>query len=600
MSPNPNSDPHSDSYSTLPNTLPQFLWHFAKRYKLYLLGLIFSMSYWAAQLSLIPYTIKLIIDQVSKWDHEGSLFSFISFPILFYFVLSLFIGVVFRCYDYCRLKTFPDMEAKISEELFEYTEKHSYSYFQNNFAGSLGNKVKEVSKGCGKILNQLIEIFLGRFLALMIGMITLFFIHPYFAYVLGVWSIIFLTASMMLSTRAQHYSKLYSESRSTVVGKIVDSIGNILNVKLFAREPYEVDYLRRYLNKSANIARQGEWYLLKVKTFYTVSINLLTLMMILLLIRERANDLITVGDFALVLMLHMSLIDQVWFLANQLVPFSEDVGTCQQALSILSVPRDILDAPDAKPLQITKGEIVFDQVHFQYKKGHPVFVNTCLTIRPGERVGLVGFSGSGKSTFVNLLLRFFDIDSGKITIDGQDIKHVTQASLRSQIAMIPQDPSLFHRSLTENIGYGKIGATEETIIACSKQAHCHAFIEKSQEGYESRVGERGVKLSGGQRQRIAIARAILKDAPILVLDEATSSLDSITEHYIQDSLNHLMEGRTTIVIAHRLSTLFHMDRILVFHEGAVIEDGNHTELLARDGHYAKLWSMQAGGFVCCD
>lgn len=580
-----------------PDTLPKFIWHFAKKYKAYLIGLLLAMSYWGVHISLVPYSIKLIIDRVTQWDKTDSLFSFLFFPILFYISLSLLLGIVFRFYDYCRLKIFPDMEADITEELFAYAEKHSYSYFQNNFAGSLGNKIRDLSKGCGRIISQFVEFFWGRFLAITIGMVTLFLIHPYFAYVLFIWSAIFLTASVILSKRAQEYSKQYSEARSTVVGKIVDSIGNILNVKLFARERYEADYLRGYLNKSAKIAKQGEWYLLKVKTFYTFSINILTLAMILLLIRERANGLITIGDFALVLILHISLIEQVWDLANQLVPFSEDVGTCQQALSILSVKHEIVDVPNAKPLLVTKGEIVFDHVHFQYKKGHPVFVNTSITIPPGQRVGLVGFSGSGKSTFVNLLLRFFDVNSGKICIDGQDIQKVTQASLHSQIAMIPQDPVLFHRSLTQNLSYGRPNATEEEIIASSKQAHCHGFVEKIPEGYESRVGERGVKLSGGQRQRIAIARAILKDAPILVLDEATSSLDSVTEHYIQESLNELMKDRTTIVIAHRLSTLFHMDRILVFHEGQVIEDGTHTDLLSRNGHYAKLWSMQAGGFL---
>lgn len=580
-----------------PDTLPEFIWYFAKRYKAYLIGLLLTMSYWAIHVSLVPYSIKLIIDKVTQWDNTTSLFSFIFFPIAFYASLSLFLGIVFRFYDYFRLKVFPDMEADISEELFAYTQKHSYSYFQNNFAGSLGNKIKDLSKGCGRIISQFAEFFWGRLLALVIGMITLYLIHPYFAYVLFIWSVIFLTASVILSKGAQEYSKKHSESRSTVVGKIVDSIGNILNVKLFAQERYESNYLRSYLDKSATIAKQGEWYLLKVKAFYTFSINILTLAVILLLVRERSNGLITIGDFALVLMLYLSLVQQVWDLANQLVPFSEDVGTCQQALSILSVKHEIVDNSNAKALEVSKGEIVFDHVHFQYKKGHPVFVNMSITISPGQRVGLVGFSGSGKSTFVNLLLRFFDVNSGAIYIDGQDIQKVTQSSLHSQIAMIPQDPVLFHRSLAQNIAYGHMGATEEEIIASSKQAHCHGFVEKIPEGYDSRVGERGVKLSGGQRQRIAIARAILKNAPILVLDEATSSLDSVTEHYIQESLNDLMKDRTTIVIAHRLSTLFHMDRILVFHEGQVIEDGKHADLLARNGHYAKLWSMQAGGFL---
>jgi len=249
------------------------------------------------------------------------------------------------------------------------------------------------------------------------------------------------------------------------------------------------------------------------------------------------------------------------------------------------------------PLVVKKGTIEFENVSFRYHKGRDIFLDKSLTIKGGEKVGLVGFSGSGKTTFVNLILRFFDVDEGRILIDGQNIADATQDSLRAQIAMIPQDTSLFHRTLMENIRYGKLDATDEEVIDASKRGHCHEFIMQLEEGYESLVGERGIKLSGGQRQRITVARAILKNAPILILDEATSALDSITEKYIKESLADLMRGRTTIVIAHRLSTLADMDRILVFKDGHVIEDGNHSALITLDGHYAKLWNMQAGGFL---
>ena len=236
-------------------------------------------------------------------------------------------------------------------------------------------------------------------------------------------------------------------------------------------------------------------------------------------------------------------------------------------------------------------------MHFHYIPGRNIFSGKSITIHAGERIGLVGFSGSGKSTFVNLIMRLYDVESGRILIDGQDISHVTQDSLRAAIAMIPQDSMLFHRTLMENIRYGNPAASDEEVIAVSKQAHCHEFILQTESGYNALVGERGVKLSGGQRQRIAIARAILKNAPILILDEATSSLDSSTEKYIQQGLSALMQQRTTIVIAHRLSTLAHLDRILVFKEGEIIEDGSHSALLAAKGHYAMLWHMQAGGFL---
>ncbi len=434
-------------------------------------------------------------------------------------------------------------------------------------------------------------------LGIIIGSITMFFIHPFFTCVLIIWSIIFVTVSIILSKKAQKYSGIYSNARSTAVGKVVDSIGNILNVKLFARENYEKSYLSSYLDDVASKERTSNWYLLKVKAFYAISVTTLLAAMLYLLIYEYSRNAITVGDFALILTLNMFIIDEVFRAVMELVSFSEEIGICKQALSIIATKHEIVDQPDAMALKVTQGQIIFDQVHFKYKKEQNVFTDKSITINPGEKVGLVGFSGSGKSTFVNLILRFFDVGSGKILIDGQNIKTVTQQSLREAIAMIPQDPVLFHRSLAENIGYGRLDATKEEIIECSKKAHCHEFIEKLENGYQTLVGERGVKLSGGQRQRIAIARAILKNAPILILDEATSSLDSVTESYIQESLTQLMEGRTTIVIAHRLSTLFYMDRILVFSDGKIIEDGTHAKLLGLNGHYAKLWRMQAGGFV---
>jgi len=583
--------------SAIPHTLPKFLWYFSRRYKLSLLGFVMVAIIWATNLSLIPYALKLIIDTVSSWEGTKSLFSAVKFPALLYVGLVSFMWCVFRFYDWLAIKTYPDMQYKIKEEMFDYLENHSYSYFQNNFSGSLGNKINDMARSASHVISHLIDHFLSRTLGLIIGTLTMFFVHPYFACLLLGWSVTFITTSIFLSKKAQKYAEIFSEAKSTVVGKIVDSIGNILNVKLFAREKYENRYLSKYLEDAASKDRKALWYLFKVKTFYTVSIVFLISSTMWLLIYEREKNSITVGDFALILTLTMRLIGEVFFIASQLVPFSEEVGTCQQALSIISPNHEIIDLPDAGRLQISKGKIVFDRVHFQYKKGHSVFADKSITIDPGQRVGLVGFSGSGKSTFVNLILRFFDVDSGKILIDGQDIKSVTQESLRSQIAMIPQDPVLFHRSFEENIGYGRLDARKEEIIEASKKAHCHEFIEKLQDGYQSVVGERGIKLSGGQRQRIAIARAILKNAPILILDEATSSLDSVTENYIKESLALLMRERTTIVIAHRLSTLFHMDRILVFSEGRVIEDGTHDELLSLNGRYARLWSMQAGGFI---
>ena len=455
--------------SAIPHTLPKFLWYFAKSYKLCLLGFVMVAIIWATNLSLIPYALKLIIDRVSSWESSESLFSAVKFPALLYVGLVSSMWCVFRFYDWLAIKTYPDMQYKIKEEMFDYIKNHSYSYFQNNFAGSLGNKINDMARSASHVISHLIDHFLSRTLGLIIGTLTMFFVHPYFACLLLGWSVTFITTSIILSKKAQKYAEIFSEAKSTVVGKIVDSIGNILNVKLFAREKYENRYLSKYLEDGASKDRQALWYLFKVKTFYAMSIVFLISSTMWLLIYEREKNNITVGDFALILTLTMWLIEEVFFIANQLVPFSEEVGTCQQALSIISPKHEIIDVPDAGRLQISKGKIVFDKVHFQYKKGQSVFADKSITIDPGQRVGLVGFSGSGKSTFVNLILRFFDVDSGKILIDGQDIKSVTQESLRSQIAMIPQDPVLFHRSLEENIGYGRLDASKEEIIEAPKK-----------------------------------------------------------------------------------------------------------------------------------
>ena len=278
-----------------------------------------------------------------------------------------------------------------------------------------------------------------------------------------------------------------------------------------------------------------------------------------------------------------------------------EISTVKESLTLISVPHEIIDAPNAQKLLVKKGSIHFQDVTFSYQKKGPIFKHLEVLITAGQKIGLVGFSGSGKSTFVNLILRFFDIQEGQILIDSQDISKITQKSLHEQIALIPQDPSLFHRTLMENIRYGRIEASDEDVIAASKLAHCHEFIEKLPKGYNTLVGERGVRLSGGQRQRIAIARAILKDAPILILDEATSSLDSVTEKLIQESLLYLMRNRTTIIIAHRLSTLAEMDKIYVFHEGKIIESGTQEDLQKIEGGYfSKLWKMQAHGFLIHD
>ena len=315
------------------------------------------------------------------------------------------------------------------------------------------------------------------------------------------------------------------------------------------------------------------------------------------MVKGRQAGEITIGDFSLVLAINGAIISFLKELARDLSDFSEKYGKVSRALSSILVKPEIKDRINATPLIVKKGEIIFNDVLFQYKEAYPLFQGLSLIIKPGQKVGLVGYSGSGKTTFINLILRQFDVTRGSILIDNQNIQEVKQDSLRENIGVIPQDPFLFHRMLLENIRYGKIDASDKEVIQAAKNAHAHEFIGELPKGYASLVGERGVKLSGGQRQRIALARIFLKNAPILILDEATSQLDSVTENYIQEALWTLMQGKTAIAIAHRLSTLKYMDRILVFEKGKIIEDGTHDSLLTQESLYKILWNAQSGGFL---
>lgn len=585
----------------IPKTLPTFLWHYICRYKVGIIGQLVVAIFYGLYISLNPYLLKVIIDTVIEAENQAvSIYHAVLYPAVLYVLLGLAAGLIFRFNDWMIIRTFPPMKKDISKDMFEYVQGHSYSYFQHHFSGSTANKINDMTTTAINLINNSIDVFISRILSLLIGAVTMYLVNPAFALLLIVWSVIFLAFSLLFTRRSQDYAEVYSEARSSVVGKIVDSLSNILTVKLFAREKYESQYLNKFLDRAVDKDRKLQWYLLVIKTIQSIAIAVLIAGMLWLLIKMRAENKVTVGDFALILTLTMTLIDEIYYVAKELVNFSEDLGRAKQALSIMTTKHDLVDKQDASLLKVPRGEIIFDNVTFKYRDGHTIFKDQTLVIAPGEKVGLVGFSGSGKSTLVNLILRFFEVTSGRILIDGQDIKNVTQESLRSQIALIPQDPVLFHRPLIENLRYGRLEATDEEVIDAARKAHCDLFIEKMKDGYRSMVGERGVKLSGGQRQRIAIARAILKNAPILILDEATSALDSVTENEIQDSLNQLMEGRTTIVVAHRLSTLFNMDRILVFHEGQIIEEGSHAELIELEGYYAHLWNMQAGGFLVGD
>jgi ATP-binding cassette subfamily B protein len=360
---------------------------------------------------------------------------------------------------------------------------------------------------------------------------------------------------------------------------------------------FERRYLNDQLKRELKEVRKSNWYSERIRWFQFISAAVLKIGTLYYSLSLWSQGKIAAADFVVATSLSLLIISEARNLSKRFLEFFEHIGNVANGVNTIIQPHEIIDRDNAINHAITKGSIEFRQVHFGYSSEKTVFTNLSVTIQPGERVGLVGFSGSGKSSFVNLILRLFDPQSGQILIDGVDIKDMTQEALHSQISLIPQDPSLFHRTLLENILYGRLEASEAELIEAARKAYADDFIAQMREGYDSLVGERGVKLSGGQRQRIAIARVILKNAPILILDEATSSLDSITEKAIQDTLDTAMNGKTVIVVAHRLSTIAHLDRILVFDHGRIIEDGTHSKLLAKGGAYHRLWQMQAGGFL---
>ena len=431
----------------------------------------------------------------------------------------------------------------------------------------------------------------------VVALIILFNTSAELAMVLSLWLGLYIFISYILAKRCRIYSQDFAAARSLVTGKIVDSVTNVMNAKMFARREYEEDYLTDYLNHEVDHALRTYWYMEKLRWFQFTAAMVLMIGIVGFALKIWSEGELTVGEFSMVAGLAILLIEAARGLSRSFLEFFEYVGNIADGVSIFIQPHDIIDKPDAQNLIVTRGEIAFRQVNFTYPEGLQVFEDLSVTVEPKQQVGLVGFSGSGKSTFVNLVLRLFEPQTGSIEIDKQNILEVTQDSLRENVSMIPQEPQLFHRSLMENIRYGRLDASDDEVIEAAIKAHAHEFILQTEKQYDSLVGERGVKLSGGQRQRIAIARAILKDAPILILDEATSSLDSVTEKKIQLGLQTLMKDKTVVVVAHRLSTIANMDRILVFDQGRIVEDGSHQKLLQMNGHYAHMWNMQAGGFL---
>ncbi len=568
-----------------------------KPYKKWFALTLFTRLLWAFQTSLSPYLLKMIMDEIASFaGNQPELIGHIWPLLLICMGLWLMVSFCYRIWDYVEIKLYPALRGDVAMHMYTYLTGHSNAYFQQNMTGSLQNKITDITFGVYKLVKQS-EEGVGMLAMIAIALTTLSLRHPLFGLILLGWFLFFVATFFLFSGKIRQTSTAFSVQRTRYLGNISDTLSNIVNMRLFARRGYEVEKTQEKVHLTNERHREMGWITLKLRFVWDMSMVLTIGLMLFLLIRLYMQERLTIGDFSFVIQLTLSVFMHVWWFFAELQPIFEQVGRGQQALTILQQAHGLQDEPDAQVLQVKKGEIMVENITFAYEKEKNIFKDKSVRITAGEKVGLVGFSGGGKTTFANLILRLFDPQKGKITIDGQDISAVTQDSLRENISMIPQDTSLFHRSLMKNIRYGRLDATDEEVIEASKKAFCHEFIDALPKKYDTLAGERGIKFSGGQRQRIAVARAILKDAPILILDEATSALDSVTEHALQKSFDTLMKGRTTIVIAHRLSTLAAMDRILVFEEGKIIEEGSHNALLTKKGAYERMWKMQAGGFM---
>ena len=584
----------------LPNQPLKFSLYFIRFYWVGLCTMLVLEAGQAAAPVLMSAVVGSLVDSMRAAEGTATAANVIDVlwtPLFWFMMLNIMLVVCSRMSGAILVLIGPALRARTREGLFSYLQHHSHRYFMGQFAGSLANRITEVATSVNHALWTVLFDFWPVTVSFSVSFYLLYITHAELAMVLGAWTSVYVTVSFLLARRCRDLSRDFAAARSLVSGKVVDAVTNIMNIKLFSRRKFEREYLKDYLTLEVQKARRTFWFMEIMRWFQFLAAAVLLVGMVMYAMRLWAAGEITMGSFVIVFGLCTTLVNDARGLSRRFLEFFEYVGNINDGVSIIIRPHEIIDTKEAKPLAITKGEITFKDVHFTHKAGVSVFEGLNLNIKPGQKIGLVGPSGAGKSTFVNLLLRLHDVGSGAIEIDGQDIANVQQDSLRANIAIIPQDPMLFHRTLKENIRYGREDATDDEVYEASRRAYCHDFIQDVPEGYDALVGERGVKLSGGQRQRIAIARAMVKDAPILVLDEATSSLDSESERYIQQSLEELMKGRTVLVIAHRLSTIANMDRILVFDQGRVVEDGSHEELLSRNGLYARLWNMQAGGFL---
>lgn len=555
-------------------------------------GFIFGLNAFFGGV-LVPVYYKGIIDALSDKSKYSEIFYFFKMFVLVGF------GQYFlsRFYEYVESKMLSKAISKLTSYSLSELSKHSYQFFTNNFAGSLVNKIRKFVNSFETITDILVIDFLYAIVSVGGILIVLFKTSEILAYAALGWFILFFYMIIFFTRKRIPLEKIRGEAESRTTGVLADIVTNVLNLKIFSSKKKEEKYFDNVLSFERN-ARDKAWRLANnaysINGFITFAAQSSLIFLSILLWQYGA---VTAGTIVLVMSYSGTLFNRLLGLGSAIRRFFDAYTNAGEFVDIINTELEIKDASKPEVLKVQDGHIIFKDVSFKYKNGKTILENFNLDILPGKKIGLVGESGAGKTTITKILLRFADVSEGSVTIDGQDIRNITQDDLRSVISYVPQDPILFHRTLRENIAYGKPDATEEEILNASKEAHADEFIKNLSHGYETLVGERGVKLSGGERQRIAIARAILKNSPILVLDEATSSLDSVSEQHIKEALDRLMKNKTTIIVAHRLSTIEKMDEIIVLEKGKIVERGAHKDLLDLKGSYFNFWSHQTGGFI---
>ena len=580
----------------LPESPLRFVLHFVRRFRAWYLAILLLQIGAVVCTILVPWGLGQITKMVSGGLDAGQAPAALLWPVLTFAALVLLDVVFTRGAMGCHIRVMPRQRCRVTHVVYAYLQQHSHRYVSNEFAGALAHRVSEVAMGVNQTLSILLFDLMPLVITLVLASVLLSTASPLLALFMLGWSLVFLVTSYYLARRSHPLAREYAAARSTSTGKVVDAVTNLTNIRLFARHDHEHEYLGGYLSREVAAAGRSLGYMEKIRWFQSVAGMLLKVGILVLSLHLWRSGQISIAAFVMATSLSLLIINDVSSLSRRFLEFFEATGNIANGVRTIIRPHEVTDSEGAGRLEVRRGEVAFRQVGFGYLPGKPVFQELDLVIPAGQRVGLVGASGSGKSTLINLLLRLYDVDSGQVLVDGQDVRDVTQRSLHQQIGLIPQEPGLFHRSIRENIHYGRLDASPDDVRDAIHRAGATDFIGAMELGHDSLVGERGVKLSGGQRQRIAIARVLLKNAPILVMDEATSSLDSITERFIQDKLDEIMVGKTVIVVAHRLSTVAHLDRIIVFDRGRVVEDGSHEELLRRRGHYYRLWSRQSDGF----